>query len=92
MAGEHGKVRTGSQTGLQLRRLPVRPERGQGQTSRRTLAGLDTQDQINIRSIHVPHRSTHSNRKEVHLGRLHMRPIQWHLKKTTGGSQSQWKR
>ena len=31
MAGEQGKVRTGSQIGLQLRRLPVRPERGQGQ-------------------------------------------------------------
>ena len=43
-AGEQGKVRAGSQTGLQLRRLPVRPERGQGQTNRRTLAGLDTQD------------------------------------------------
>ena len=43
-AGEQGKVRARSQTGLQLRRLPVRPERGQGQTNRRTLAGLDTQD------------------------------------------------
>ena len=70
MAGEQGKVRAGSQTGLQLRRLPVRPERGQGQTNRRTLAGLDAQDQINIvgsalpgPTIHVPHRSTHSNRK-----------------------------
>ena len=87
VAGEQGKVRAGSQTGLQLCRLPVRPERGQGQTNRRTLAGLDTQDQINIvgsalpgPTIHVPHRSTHSNRKQVHLGRLHMRPIQWHLK------------
>ena len=87
VAGEQGKVRAGSQTGLQLRRLPVRPERGQGQTNRRTLAGLDTQDQINTvgsalpgPTIHVPHRSTHSNRKQVHLGRLHMRPIQWHLK------------
>ena len=29
--------------------------------------------------------------KQVHLGRLHMRPIQWHLK-TTGGYQSHWKR
>ena len=92
MAGEQGKVRAGSQTGLQLRRLPVRPERGQGQTNRRTLAGLDTHDQINIvgsalpgPTIHVPHRSTHSNRKEVHLGRLHMRPIQWHLKKQLEG-------
>ena len=70
MAGEQGEVRAGSQTGLQLRRLPVRPERGQGQTNRRTLAGLDTQDQINIvgsalpgPTIHVPHRFTHSNRK-----------------------------
>ena len=70
MAGEQGKVRTGPQTGLQLRRLPVRPERGQGQTNRRTLADLDRQDQINtVRSglpglrIHVPHRPSHSNRK-----------------------------
>ena len=65
VAGEQGKVRAGSQTGLQLRRLPVRPERGQGQTNRRTLAGLDRQDQINNvgPEIHVPHRSTHSNRK-----------------------------
>ena len=70
MAGEQGKVRTGSQTSLKLRRLPVRPERGQGQTNRRTLADPDRQDQIhNVGSglpgptIHVPHRSTHSNRK-----------------------------
>ena len=70
MAGEQGKVRTGPQTRLQLRRLPVRPERGQGQTNRRTLADLDKQDQINTvgsglpgPTIHVPHRSTHSNRK-----------------------------
>ena len=70
VAGEQGKVRTGTQTGLQLRRLPVRPERGQGQTNRRTLAGLDTQDQINDvgsglsgPEIHVPHRSPHNNRK-----------------------------
>ena len=87
MAGEQGKVRAGSQTGLQLRRLPVRPERGQGQTNRRTLAGLDTQDQINIvgsalpsPTIHVPHRSTHSNRKASPLRATNMRPIQWDLK------------
>ena len=86
-AGEQGKVRAGSQTGLQLRRLPVRPERGQVQTNRRTLAGLDTQDQINIvgsalpgPTIHVPHRSTHSNRKTSPLRVTNMRPIQWHLK------------
>ena len=70
VAGEQGKVRTGPPTGLELRRLPVRHERGQDQTNRRTLADLDRQDQINIvgsgvpgPTIHVPHRSTHSNRK-----------------------------
>ena len=70
VAGKQGKVRTGSQTGFQLRRLPVRPERGQGQTNSRTLADLDRQDQINTvgsslpgPTVHVPHRSTHSNRK-----------------------------
>ena len=70
MASEQGKIRTGLQTGLQRRRLPVRPERGQGKTNRRTLAHLDRQDQINSvgsglpsPTIHVPHRSTHSNRK-----------------------------
>ena len=41
VAGEQGKIRTGPTTGLQLRRLPVRPESGQGQTNRGTLADLD---------------------------------------------------
>ena len=70
VAGEQGKVRTGPTAGLQLRRLPVRPEGGQGQTNRGTLSDLDRQDQINTvgsgmpgPKIHVPHRSTHSNRK-----------------------------
>ena len=70
LAGKQREVRTGPQTGLQLRRLPVRPERGRGQTNRGTLADPDRQDQIhNVGSglpgltIHVPHRSTHSNRK-----------------------------
>ena len=70
VAGEQGKIRTGPTTGLQLRRLPVRPESGQGQTNRGTLADLDRQDQINTvgsgmpgPEIYVPHRATHSNRK-----------------------------
>ena len=57
-------------TGLQLRRLPVQPERGQGQTHTRALSGFDRQDPVNtVRSgtpgpaVHVPHRSTHSYRK-----------------------------
>ena len=70
LAGEQGKVRAGPKTGFQLHRLPVRPERGQGQTHTRALAGLDRQDSVStIRSgvpglaIYVPHRSSHSNRK-----------------------------
>ena len=70
VVGEQGKVRTGPQTGLQLRRLPVRPEGGQGPTNRRTLTDPDRQDQIhNVGSglpgpaIHVPHRSSHCNRE-----------------------------
>ena len=70
VVGEQGKVRTGPQTGLQLRRLSVRPERGQDQTNRRTLAGTDRQDQVNSvgsglpgPAVHVPHRTAYSNRK-----------------------------
>ena len=70
LAGEQGKVRTGSKTGFQLHRLPVQPKRGQGQTHTRALAGLNRQDSVNTvqsgvsgPAVHVPHRSTHSNRK-----------------------------
>ena len=70
LAGEQEEVRTGSKTGFQLHRLPVRPERGQGQTHTKVLAGLDRQDTVNTvpsgmpsPAVHVPHRSTQSNRK-----------------------------
>ena len=41
--------------------------------------------------IHVLDRLLTATEKQVNLGRLHMRPIQWHLK-TTGGYQNHWKR
>ena len=70
VAGERGEVRTGPKTGLQLRRLPVRPQRGQGQTHTRTLADLNRQDIVNpVRSgvsgptVYVPHRTSDSHRK-----------------------------
>ena len=73
MAGEQGEVRTGSQTSFQLCRLPVRPERGQGQTHNRTLADLDRQDQINTVGsgmpgpiVHVPQRSTQATSHEAY--------------------------
>ena len=70
LAGEQGKVRTGSKTGFQLCRLPVQSGRGQGQTHTRVLVGLDRQNSGNIvrsgvpgPAVHVPHRSPHSHRK-----------------------------
>ena len=64
---------TGSKTGFQLHRLPVRTERGQGQTHTRALTGLNKQGSDNIvrcvrsgvsgLAVHIPHRSTRSNRK-----------------------------
>ena len=64
LAGER-EVRTGSKTGFQLRRLPVRPQGGQGQTHTRALADLNRQDTVNsVRSgvpgpaVHVPHRTS----------------------------------
>ena len=70
LADEQGEVRTGSKTGFQLRRLPVRPQGGQGQTHTRALADLNRQDIVNpIRSgvpgpaVHVPHRTYDSHRK-----------------------------
>ena len=70
LAGEQGEVRTGPKTGFQLRRLPVQPRGGQGQTHTRALADLNRQDIVNsVRSgvpgpaVHVPHRTSNSHRK-----------------------------
>ena len=69
LAGEQ-EVRTGPKTGFQLRRLPVRPQGGQGQTHTRALADLNRQDIVNsVQSgmpspaVHVPHRTSNSHRK-----------------------------
>ena len=70
MVDKRREIRAGTKADFQFRRLPVRPERGQGQTNRRSLADLDRQDQIhNVGSgvpgptIHVSHRPAHSNRE-----------------------------
>ena len=70
LAGEQGEVRTGSKTGVQFCRLPVRPQGGQGQTHTRALADLNRQDIVNPvwsgvpgPAVHVPHRTSHSHRK-----------------------------
>ena len=70
LAGEQGKVTTGSKTGFQLCRLPVRPQGGQGQTHTRSLPDLTRQDFVNsVQSgvpgpaVHVPHWASNSHRK-----------------------------
>ena len=77
MASEPRKIRTGTKTNFQFRRLPVRLERGQGQTHPRTLAestGQDTGD-INLSSVpgpelHVPDRFTDCHRKTGSYGQI----------------------
>ena len=87
LASEQREIRTGTETSIRFCRLPVRPEGGQGQTHVGTLADLaDKNKRPSDRSV-CPVRKLMSSiglltatEKQVHLGRLHMRPIQWHLK------------
>ena len=87
LASERGKIRAGTQTGLQLCRLPVRSEKGQGPTNPRMLAdptdkntGNYVQFSFSSPAANVLDRITDCHRKTGTLGWLHMRPIQWHLK------------
>ena len=85
LAGELGKIRIGTQAGFQLCRLPVRPQVRLDPTDTRPVADSSGQSiktaiptGLSSLAIHVPDRSVNSYR--VHLGRLHMRPLQWYLK------------
>ena len=76
MVSEPGKIRAGTETNFQFRRLPVRPETGQGQTHPRTLAGSTGQDTGDISlfsvpgpELHVTDRVTHCHRKTGSKGR-----------------------
>ena len=69
LAGER-EVRTGSKIGLQLCRLPVRPQGGQAQTQTKVLADLNRQDIVTyVRpgvsdpAVYVPHRPSNNHRK-----------------------------
>ena len=89
LAGEQGEIRTGSKTGFQLHRLPVPCGRGQGQTHTRALQALRTKIQA-ILSCPVSLVQQFmsliglltATEKQVHLGRLYMRPIQGQLSGT----------
>ena len=80
LAGECRKVGTGAQASFQLRRLPIRPRFRSCPTDTGLVAKPSGQDSdANLSSclfgegIYVPDRPTDGHR-------LHMRPIQWHLK------------
>ena len=87
LAGELRKIRTGAQTSLQLRRLPVRPQVRPGQTDTGPVAKSSRKNTTLLLLPACPVRQFMSliglltaTEKQVHLGRLHMRLIQWHLK------------
>ena len=87
LAGEFRKVRTGAQADIRFCRLPVRPQGRSGPTYTGPLQNLQEKI-LEILSLPAcPIRQFMSliglltaTEKQVHLGRLHMRPIQWHLK------------
>ena len=70
LAGEFREIRTGTQTGLRLCRLPVRPQVRPGQADSRPVAkpsGQDTSTFVTTGlsgpAVHVPDRSSNSHRK-----------------------------
>ena len=84
---KHEKVRTYPTTGLQFRRLPVRPGDRSGSTHSgpvdnppREVEVHEKPGELYGQAVHVCDRTAHSNGKKVWSGRLQLRPIQWHLK------------
>ena len=82
LAGERRKVGTGTQASFQLRRLRIRPRVRSGPTD----TGLVARPTRKKTGAHLPTGLLSliglltATEKQVHLGRLHIRPIQWHLK------------
>ena len=89
LAGELRKIRTGTQAGFQLSRLPVRPQVRSGLTHTGLVAEPCLQEKV-LKLLSLPTCPVRefmsliglltATEKQDHLGRLHMRPIQWHLK------------
>ena len=82
-----GEVRTGSKTGFQLRRLPVylkegkvRPTPEHWQTLTDKILSILSSPVYLVRQFMSLIGLLTATEKQVHLGRLHMRPIQWYLK------------
>ena len=70
------KIRTGPRASLRLERLPVQPERGQGETHPRAFADVICNPETSLRTnmpgpaAHAPDSITDSHSKPVHIGGL----------------------
>ena len=90
LGSESGKVGITPPTRLQFRRLPVRSSELQSSshsgpvehTSRKIEVEVNQEPpQLYRQAVHVLDRSSGGDREQVWSVRLHMRPIQWHLKR-----------
>ena len=88
MASKHEKIRTGPQAGLQLvtsyqfdlKEGKIRPTLDWWQTLRTKIRELLTGATRLVRQLMSLIGLLIATEKQVHPGRFHMRPIQWHLK------------
>ena len=77
LAGEFRKIRTGTKANLRFCRLPVQH---QGRTFADKIAEILSLPACPVCQFMSLIGLLTPTEKQVHLGRLHMRPIQWHLK------------
>ena len=82
LASKPGKIGTGAQTNLQFCRLPVRPESrpDRWQILQEKVSEILSRPTCPVRQFMSLIGLLTATEKQVYLGRLHMRPIQWHLK------------
>ena len=84
LVGEFGQVGTGTQTNLRFCRLPVRSESrstpDRWQNLQEKISEILSLPACPVRQFMSLIGLLTATEKQVHLDRLHMRPIQWHLK------------
>ena len=88
VGGKHEKIGTYTSTGFQFRRLPVRStvrsgftHSGQVDHSSAETTVHQRQEKLLSQTVHVSMGLLTATEKQVWAGRLHMRPVQWHLKR-----------
>ena len=88
VGGKHGEIGTYASTGFQFRRLPVRSTVGSsvahsGQMDRSSTETTvhQRQDSCSVRQFMSLIGLLTATEKQVWAGRLHMRPVQWRLKR-----------